>query len=116
MSGYLLENQSGTRLSSAGSSLYDLAAVIVHHGSGTGSGHYTAFATNNKVTLDIILKSKADLFSYLLTQVSNIYTFSNIRESFKFINSPKEKGIRKQNLRYFIIDLECCYTFPILKL
>lgn len=48
MSGYLLENQSGTRLSSAGSSLYDLAAVIVHHGSGTGSGHYTAFATNNK--------------------------------------------------------------------
>ena len=49
MSGYLLRNQSGTRLSSAGSSLYDLAAVIVHHGTGTGSGHYTAFATNNQV-------------------------------------------------------------------
>jgi len=48
MSGYLLRNQSGTRLSSAGSSLYDLAAVIVHHGTGTGSGHYTAFATNNQ--------------------------------------------------------------------
>ena len=55
MSGYLLENQSGTRLSSAGSSLYDLAAVIVHHGSGTGSGHYTAFATNNKVIRNIYL-------------------------------------------------------------
>lgn len=48
MSGYLLKNMSGTRHSSAGSSLYDLAAVIVHHGTGAGSGHYTAFATNNK--------------------------------------------------------------------
>jgi len=47
MSGYLLKNLSGTRYSNAGSSLYDLAAVIVHHGTGAGSGHYTAFATNN---------------------------------------------------------------------
>lgn len=49
MSGYLLNNLSGTRYSNAGTSLYDLAAVIVHHGNGIGSGHYTAFATNNKV-------------------------------------------------------------------
>jgi ubiquitin carboxyl-terminal hydrolase 3 len=48
MSGYLLKNLSGTRFSNAGSSLYDLAAVIVHHGTGAGSGHYTAFATNNQ--------------------------------------------------------------------
>jgi len=43
MSGYLLKNLHGTR-GSSGSTLYDLAAVIVHHGSGVGSGHYTAFA------------------------------------------------------------------------
>lgn len=48
MSSYLLNNLSGTRFSNSGSSLYDLAAVIVHHGTGAGSGHYTAFATNNK--------------------------------------------------------------------
>ena len=38
MSNYLLNNLSGTRFSNSGSSLYDLAAVIVHHGSGAGSG------------------------------------------------------------------------------
>jgi len=48
MSGYLLKNTSGTRFSDAGSPLYDLAAVIVHHGTGAGSGHYTAYATNNQ--------------------------------------------------------------------
>jgi len=48
MSGYLMQVQSGTRQASTGSALYDLAAVIVHHGSGTGSGHYTALATNNQ--------------------------------------------------------------------
>merc|ERR1719481_247846 len=48
MSSYTLKNLSGTRFNNAGSSLYDLAAVIVHHGTGSGSGHYTAFATNNQ--------------------------------------------------------------------
>lgn len=47
MSSYLLSNLHETRCSIAGSSLYDLAAVIVHHGSGAGSGHYTAFVTKN---------------------------------------------------------------------
>ncbi|CAH0588146.1 unnamed protein product [Chrysodeixis includens] len=46
MSGFVLSNVPDTRRSGLGNNLYDLAAVIVHHGSGAGSGHYTAFAIN----------------------------------------------------------------------
>ncbi|PVD20166.1 hypothetical protein C0Q70_20660 [Pomacea canaliculata] len=44
MNCYVLNNLHETRGSSAGSNLYDLAAVVVHHGSGAGSGHYTSYA------------------------------------------------------------------------
>ncbi|XP_076444312.1 ubiquitin carboxyl-terminal hydrolase 3-like isoform X2 [Babylonia areolata] len=47
MNCYVLDNLHETRGSgAAGSNLYDLAAVIVHHGSGAGSGHYTSYATH----------------------------------------------------------------------
>lgn len=46
MSRFVLANVPDTRRSGRGGFLYDLAAVIVHHGSGAGSGHYTAFAIN----------------------------------------------------------------------
>lgn len=46
MSQFVLSDLRDTRLSGTGTNLYDLAAVIVHHGSGAGSGHYTAFAVN----------------------------------------------------------------------
>nr|XP_026493141.1 ubiquitin carboxyl-terminal hydrolase 3-like isoform X1 [Vanessa tameamea] len=48
MSRFVLANVPDTRRSGRGSFLYDLAAVIVHHGSGAGSGHYTAFAINEE--------------------------------------------------------------------
>lgn len=38
--------QHETRGSACGGTLYDLAAVIVHHGTGLGSGHYTSYATH----------------------------------------------------------------------
>jgi ubiquitin carboxyl-terminal hydrolase 3 len=44
MNSYVLNNMHGTRNSNGGSNAYDLAAVIVHHGSGAGSGHYTSYA------------------------------------------------------------------------
>ncbi|XP_035447149.1 ubiquitin carboxyl-terminal hydrolase 3 [Spodoptera frugiperda] len=48
MSRFVLSNVPDTRRSGLGNNLYDLAAVIVHHGSGAGSGHYTAFAINEE--------------------------------------------------------------------
>lgn len=44
MSDFVLHDVRDTRQSCMGSNVYDLAAVIVHHGSGAGCGHYTAFA------------------------------------------------------------------------
>lgn len=46
MTRYMLNNLHETRNSCGGHNDYDLAAVIVHHGSGAGSGHYTAYAVN----------------------------------------------------------------------
>ncbi|CAB0013588.1 unnamed protein product [Nesidiocoris tenuis] len=46
MSQFVLSDLPDTRRSST--QLYDLAAVIVHHGSGSGCGHYTAFAINGE--------------------------------------------------------------------
>lgn len=45
MSQFVLSDLPDTR--SSGTHLYDLAAVIVHHGGGTGCGHYTAFAIHD---------------------------------------------------------------------
>ncbi|XP_014262366.1 ubiquitin carboxyl-terminal hydrolase 3-like [Cimex lectularius] len=45
MSQFVLSDLPDTRASST--QLYDLAAVIVHHGGGSGCGHYTAFAIND---------------------------------------------------------------------
>nr|XP_046486130.1 ubiquitin carboxyl-terminal hydrolase 3-like isoform X2 [Neodiprion pinetum] len=47
MSEFIVRGVSGTRVSAQGSHFYDLAAVIVHHGSGAGTGHYTAFAVHD---------------------------------------------------------------------
>jgi len=42
----MLSNLHGTR-GSGRDNVYDLAAVIVHHGSGVGCGHYTAYAIHD---------------------------------------------------------------------
>ncbi|XP_040163528.1 ubiquitin carboxyl-terminal hydrolase 3-like [Anopheles arabiensis] len=49
MSQFVLNNGPETRRSNSSCNIYDLAAVIVHHGNGSSCGHYTSFAINNGV-------------------------------------------------------------------
>ncbi|XP_023217442.1 ubiquitin carboxyl-terminal hydrolase 3-like isoform X1 [Centruroides sculpturatus] len=87
MNKFMLSNMHETRGTSGGSTLYDLAAVIVHHGSGVGSGHYTAYATHegcwhhfndSTVTLsdeETVANCKAYILFYIRREV-NLTPFS----------------------------------------
>uniref|UniRef100_A0A8C4NWN0 Ubiquitin carboxyl-terminal hydrolase n=1 Tax=Dicentrarchus labrax TaxID=13489 RepID=A0A8C4NWN0_DICLA len=87
MRGYLLEPEN----SLSENCLYDLVAVVVHHGSGVGSGHYTAYGSHegrwyhfndSTVTLtneDTVRKAKAYILFYVerTEQVASDKTATN---------------------------------------
>jgi len=87
MSKYVLSNMHETRGNACGSTFYDLAAVIVHHGNGAGSGHYTAYATHegcwhhfndSSVTIcdeETVSQSKAYILFYIRREL-NLTPFS----------------------------------------
>ena len=58
MSQYLLSNLHETRCSNSGSSLYDLAAVIVHHGSGYLYFFYQFFLFFGKFINEVVQEKK----------------------------------------------------------
>ncbi|XP_014292497.1 ubiquitin carboxyl-terminal hydrolase 3 [Halyomorpha halys] len=75
MSQFVLSDLPDTR--SSGTHLYDLAAVIVHHGGGSGCGHYTAFAIHDgqwfhfndsmvrPTEIDVVAKCKPYILFYI---------------------------------------------------
>lgn len=74
MSQYVLNNGPETRRSNSSCNIYDLAAVIVHHGNGSSYGHYTSFAIHNGVWMhfndqtvkEVSLEQVADCKPYIL--------------------------------------------------
>ncbi|KYM92407.1 Ubiquitin carboxyl-terminal hydrolase 3 [Atta colombica] len=82
MSAFTVRGVTGTRLGAQNSHLYDLAAVIVHHGSGAGTGHYTAFAVHDgqwfhfndssvrPATTDAVAKCKPYILFYVRREFS----------------------------------------------
>jgi len=76
MNSFMLANKHETR-NNSGSPIYDLSAVIVHHGNGAGTGHYTSFAihegywhhfNDSTVTIcneEAVVNSKAYILFYI---------------------------------------------------
>lgn len=77
-----------TRRSNNTGALYDLAAVIVHHGTGTSNGHYTSYANNGgiwmhfndstvkEVTVDHVSQCKPYILFYIKRGVTTPCTIN----------------------------------------
>lgn len=91
-----------TRRSNNTGALYDLAAVIVHHGTGTSNGHYTSYANNGgiwmhfndstvkEVTVDQVSQCKPYILFYIKRGVAPI-TLADPLESTDKVNISAKK-------------------------
>ncbi|XP_053310237.1 ubiquitin carboxyl-terminal hydrolase 49 [Spea bombifrons] len=97
--------------SDTGSYLYDLSAVVMHHGKGFGSGHYTAFCYNteggfwvhcndsklNMCTVEEVCRTQAYILFY--TQRSGVQNHNTSNAGIPELPSPSEAPCSPQDCR-----------------
>ena len=86
---FVINSGPETRRSNS-NSIYDLAAVIVHHGSGTSNGHYTAYAYNGGTWMHFKDSSVKEVTENVVKDVKPYILFYTKRNSDNLSVSPTD--------------------------
>ncbi|KAG9510817.1 Ubiquitin carboxyl-terminal hydrolase 3, partial [Fragariocoptes setiger] len=81
MKRFVMANKHETRGSSLGPTVYDLSAFIEHHGTGVGSGHYTAYAYHEGIWFHFDDSSVTACEESMIRQTKPYILFYNRRSS-----------------------------------
>jgi len=97
LSKFVLNSGPETRRSNS-CSTYDLAAVIVHHGSGTSNGHYTSYAYNNGIWLHFNDQTVKEVPEQEVRDCKPYILFYNKREGLSQPPSPGPESSSSSSL------------------